>query len=826
MSSKDSTPSSLRKSSSIFEHEQSLRSIGSVVEPPSDPSSFRKSFSRFEHRQSVGSSGSLEVPPAFRASLNIFEDGEERNPLLPSFFRGDSLSIVERSDSSNDLKNEFVFSLKHAKVQEGPSLSIKQITDFQAKIRGYLERKVHKKSTESVVLLQSIGRGFLQRGRFHTIIGAAIRCQAFVRRYLVQRESRRLYDIQNPPHIRKLRNQIAAIRLKLDAVNEERECMHKERERRKAQIKKECLERFAKQERDKTLGIAHVQKSGSQLISYFQNENNTLRATMRDLAKKSAELRSENKSLESDNQVVAQYTHELHSHYKMMKERNGSLQKQADKLRNHYKPKWEDAIAEQKNHVINEVRQKYVYRQGLFKIVDNILLDQSCDSDFKDGIARVVGRCENDFDCEIDIDTPLELYPSPPEQQSMLSTFKPEDEMSLANSQEDEPFEFLDDAAFLLPDLESFSSNMHTDGGNVDDSSSTASSASSASSSDSNSSSDSSDDRSLMRDRSFKSAPTVADSPKDIVKYFEQNDGSAISPIAKKLHTETDSTVYSTDESEFEVKSAGCDTGKVLVNANDDSDTDSGTETSRPPWETEDESNIDPDFPTVINIPSTSELEGKKEVLSDAFTLSSTASTTAIESHSSSSYLDVHMESRNKSLMHPIGATTLEPDDNEEYNVGQSSFHSNEPTIGFHHQPGDSCYANDKEEKSNSRHNPPHQVTQHEKPLAFNGQGIESQPTGKGGIITSSAKEADRAKPKSPVRIRQESTKSSTTSSVETPKPFHARPAPKFGEPKIPVRARNPAKLRSAFKTRTAPEKSPPRISARTCSPTKLRTTS
>mmetsp|Transcript_13665 Transcript_13665/g.33041 ORF Transcript_13665/g.33041 Transcript_13665/m.33041 type:complete len:789 (-) Transcript_13665:1124-3490(-) len=779
------------------------------------PSSFRKSLSMFERRQSVGSNGSFEVPPGFRTSLNIFEDGEEKNPLLPSFFQNNITPTIERSDSSNDLKKEFVFSLKHAKVQEGASLSIKQIIDFQARIRGYLERKAHKNYTESIVKLQSIGRGFLQRRRFHTIIAAAIRCQSVVRRFVVQREARRLYDIQNPPHIRKLRNQIAAIQLKLDVINEERGRMDKERERRKAQIKKECLERFAKQERDKTLGIANVQKSGSQLISYFQTENNALRATMRELGQNIADLRSENKSIERENQVVARYTHELHSHYKKMKERNGSLQKQADKLRKYYKPKWEDAITEQKNYFVNEARQKYVYRQGLFKIVDNILLDQSCDSNFKDGVARVIGRCEDDFDCEIDIDTPLELYPSPPEQRSMLSTFKPEDEKSVADSQEDEPFEFLDDADFLLPGLESFNSKIpkiHADGGDVDDSSSTSSSAYSTNFSDSSSSTDSSDDRSQTSDHSFRSRPTDSDSPNDIVTYFEQNEASTISPIAKKQNEETGSTVCSTDESEYEVKSAGSGTTTVVANTEVESDTDSGTCSSMPPWETNDETNIDPDFPTVISIPSMPELKGKLLAPSDALSLATTASTTAIESESSS-YVDVDAESGSRSLKHPILAATLEPAENEEYHVGQSSIHGNEPTLSFHHQPCDSCGANVEEEE------------------------IKSLPTRKAGTGMLSANAAPsanpkpklpnvadqtqrlgvnraptRSQPKIPVRIRQQSTKSSLARPVANPKPFLARPAPKFGEPKIPVRARDPAKLRSRFKARAASEMSPPRI--------------
>ncbi|KAL3937240.1 MAG: hypothetical protein SGBAC_007611 [Bacillariaceae sp.] len=815
MPSKGPRPSSFRQSLSMFEHRQSLRSKGSVEEAPSDPPSFRKSLSMFEHRQSKGSNGSFEVPPGFQTSLNIFENGEERNPLLPSFFQDDHIAFVaRRSDASNELKKEFEFSLKHAKVQEGRSLSVKQIIDFQAGIRGYLERKLHKKYVESIVQLQSIGRGILQKRRFDHTIEAAIRCQSIVRRHLVRRGVRRRYYIQKPPHILKLRNHIAAIQLKLDAINEERERMNKERERRKVKIKKECLERFAKQERDKTLGIAHVQKSGSQLISYLQTENNALRVTMRGLDGSIKDLRSENKSLERDNQVVARCTNELHIHYKKMKERNVFLQKQTKKLRNDYTPRWEDAIAERTNHTINESRQKYVYRQGVFKIVDNVFLDQSCDSNFKDDIARVVGRCEGDFDCELDIDTPLELYPSPPEQESMISSFKLEDEKSVALSHEDEPFAFLDDADFLLPGLESFTSTMHTDDGDVDDSSSTSSSSSSTKCSDSSSSTNSSDDRSQMSGHSYSSTA------KGIATYFEQNDASAISPIAKKFHTETGSTACnSRDKSEYEVKSASYETATSVVNTEVETDSDSGTCSSTPPWEINGETHLDLGIPTVINILSTSELEGKKQASSDALTLTTTASTTAIESEFSSCFVDVDLESRNGSIV-------------------------------FYHQPGDIGGANVKEEEESSCFIRPHQETQNEKSQVFDGPGTKSLQTREVEINMLSADAAPRknpkpkhpnvvdqkeqgfraklplttSQPKVPCRSRQPST--SSPIEVVYPKPFHARPAPKFGEPKIPVRGRDPAKLRSTLKASPAPSRSPQKLPVRSCNSGKLRAAS
>jgi len=787
----------------------------------------------FEHRHSIGSSGSIEVPPAFRASLNVFEDGEVKNPLLPSFFRDDEGNIVPKSASSNGLEKEFVFSLKHTNLQEGPYLSLQHIIDFQSRVRGYLQRKVYKKCTKNIVQLQALGRGFLQRQRFHAIIQASIRCQSIVRRYLVQREARRLYDIQNPPQIRKLRNQIAAIQLKLDAIQEEREHMNRERERRKAQVRKDCLERFAKIERNKTLGIADVRKSGSQLISYFQTENNALRETMRELAKNIADLRSENKSLERDSQVVARYTHELHTHYKKMKVTNGSLQHQMDKLRNRYKIKWEDAINERENYAINEARQKYIYRQGLFRIVDNVLLDQSCDPDFKDDIARVVGRSEDDFNCELDIDTPPELYPAPPELKSMLSTFEPDDKKSATETEEDEPFEFLDDADFLLPGLQSFNPSMLSDGMNLDDSSTT------SSSSGSSSSTDSSNGRSQVSDNSFGMRPSNSESPTDVTKYFEQNNASTISPISKNHLDGSNSTVCSTDESEYEVQSVSvntedCDPVKIVVNDELESDSeDSGTASSMPPWETNHDTNV----PAIISIPSNLELEGKAKNAHETLTVVSTASTTAIESESSSFYVDVDiMDSRNRSLEQPISTATLQAAKNEGVDVHLSSLLVKEPTTTLHEQSASRCDSDAKEENRETRNGqsqPKHLAKQKAKSQALKNPGAKILPKRQAGIDMSSANTVlsttsrselseitDQkqhrfrapntaqaiSKPKTPYRPRKPSPKLT----VANPKPFRARPAPKFGEPKIPVKDRDPGKLRSKSQARRAisPQKS------------------
>lgn len=752
----------------------------------------------FEHRQSLAgrNGGSFKVPPGFRTTLNIFEDGAERNPSLPSYFRDDDGVIIHTSDQSNDLNMEFVFSLKHTEVKEGASLSMEQIIHFQARIRGYMERKVHKRYATYSVQLQSVGRAVLQRRRYQTMVAAVVRCQSVVRRYVVQLEARRLYDIKNPPSIRKLRNQVAAIQLKLDVINKERDIIRRERQRRKAQIKKECLQRFAKEERDKALGIAHIQKSGSQLISYFQSENNALRLTMRELAQDIASMRSDNKSLERDNQVVAQYTHQLHLHYKDMKDRNGSLQKQAEKLRIQYKPKLENAIAERKNYTINEARQKYVYRQGLFRIVDNVLLDHSCDSNFKDDIARVVGRCENEFDCELDIDTPLQLYPTPPIQQSTLSAFKSDDEKSLTDTEEVETFEFIDDVDFLLPELTSFHTRIGSNDGNIDDASDSFFSAPSETSSDSSSSTDSSDDRSILSNNSFSSKPI--DSIED---YFKLNNTAPISPIAKNHYHDTSSTVCSTDESEYEVKSSigegeGCD-----VNTEPDSDSESGTVSSRPPWEISGETIDSASFPAVISIPTKPELEGKAQVSSDAWTLSSTTCTTTIESGSLCSYVDFDVEGSPHggldqpsltATLQPIETVMLEPVKDDHGKINQSSEHRKESSFDTQTTKGPGSQKVTDQKKQQFRAN-----------LA---------PT--------------RSLPRIPVRTRHPSAKSPAVSPAEKQKLFHARPAPKSGSPKIKVKDRNPGKLRShpPFKARPAPKSDPPKIAVRSCNPTKLRT--
>jgi len=792
----------------------------------SNAPSFQKSLSIFERRQSLGSNngGSFEIPPGFRTSLNIFEDGAERNPLLPSYFRGDDVVTIHRFDQSNDLKREFVFSLKRTEVKEGASLSIEQIICFQARIRGYVERKLLKRSTACIVKLQSVGRAFLKRRRYQTMVAAIVRCQSVVRRHTVQLEARRLYDIKNPPRIRKLLNQIAAIQLKLDIINEQREITRRERERRKAQIKKECLERFAKEERDKALGIAHVQKSGSQLIAYFQGENNALRHTMKELAEDIENMRSENKALECDNQVVAQYTRQLHAHYKNMKDTNGSLQKKVAKLRKQYKPKWENAIAERNNYAINEARQKYVYRQGLYRIVDNVLSDHSCDSDFKDDIARVVGRCENEFDCELDIDTPLQLYPTPPEQQSTLSAFfKSEDEKALANDEEDETFEFINDADFLLPELTSFHIRADSNGGNINDDSDTLFQAPSETSSDSSSSTDSSDDSSAMSDRSFISNQIDADPQDSIEEYFKQNNAVAISPIVKNRNHETSSTVCSTDESDYEVKSSIGEGERCGVNTEVDSDSESGTTSSRPPWESRGETIDSPSVPTVVSIPITKPEFGEAaQAANDAYTLASTTCTTAVESESSCSCADFEVGGPPYGgLDYPSLTSTLEPIEtvfleivrDDSGKIDQSSDHGKESSV-------DTQTTKAPVIKSLPTRKPSGKIEPKTAPKSENDQGQKETDQNKQRFQARGA--PTRSPPRIPVRTRHPSTKSPAVSPFQKQKLFHARPAPIFGSPKIKVRDRNPEKLRlqSPFKARPFPKFPPPKIPVRCCNPT------
>jgi hypothetical protein len=819
----------------------------------------------------------------FRSSFRMFEDGAEKNPNLPSYFQEEPLyeTQIEGADfPAASFRNNFVSSSsKGLPIQEGPTLSLQQIVQFQAMFRGHLERKCNRKSNRAIVLLQANTRQFLRKKRFSTMFKSVVICQSIGRGYLIRKEQTRLWDFRNPPLIRKMRNQIAAIRMKLDAINEEREKINLERERRKAEIRKEVQQMIADEERNKALGISHVKTTGSQLISYLRTENIALRDSMKDLAQGIVDIRAENESLERDTQVVDRYTHELHSHYKKMKTANGVLQKKVTKLRTHYKPRWRDALVERRNYVSNEARQKYLYRQGVFKIIDHLCLDQSCDSEVKDSLFQIIRKCENEFDYELDLDTPLYLFPTVQDSDpGFLDYVSDEEDLSLGDYDEKD-FEWIDDSHSMLseamelnaksplfPADENYSASC--------DSPSIGSSSSSWSTSDSSSSTSTSDSESVLSVTSHL-PEKIDDTGKSIEEYIELNADSPLSPINTRYsdtcgEISTNSSTACSTESAYEVQSvannrdAPCSSEESEVycdpeQSSDNSAVDDNHEDVSVPsidmsdWRTVTEREGESvKYPCVITVTTKTDLDWLNGPV-DSYTLSSTTCTTAMESDCTSNFSDDDMEFQNEETNHQIYQCTLSlietADDHSEYVSVATDVES---VFEVDSQAGDKRPIEAGPKKVSEAVELTRILPRQEQKTSVPGSkrlDASARPASKDSVLqrgfkgphpsskgsgtnhcpvappTFNARSAPvRSQPSIPVNARHPSTRvPNPQPTVEKAKPFQARPAPKFNSPKIPVRLRNPSKLRPVFRARPAPTIALPKIPVRDRNPSKLR---
>jgi hypothetical protein len=874
----------------------------------------------------------------FRSTFRIFEDSAEKNPNLPSYFQEEHLceKQIEGADfPAAGFRNEFEFySSKGFPILDGATLSLKHIVQFQAMVRGHLERKCDRKANRAIVLLQAntefssskalpilegatpslqhivqfqaMVRGHLERkcdrksNRAIVLLQASTRrflqdkflqekgfksaaiCQPIVRGYLARKEQTRLEDIRNPPLIRKMRTQIAATRMKLDAINEEREKNNLERERRKAEIRKEVQQMVANEERNKALGISYVKTTGSQVISYLRTENIALRDSMKDSAQGIVDIRAENEWLERDTQVVNQYTHELHSHYKKLTRANGVLQKKVIKLRTDYKPRFRDALLERRNYVSNEARQKYIYRQGVFKIIDHLCLEQSCDSEVKDSLFQIIRKCEVEFDYELDLDTPLHLFPTVQDSDPVFLDYVSDEEDLSLGDYDEKDFEWIDDSHFILPEVmqlnaksplfpadENYSASC--------DSPSIGSSSSSSSSSDSSSSTSSSDSESVLSVTSHL-PEKIDDTGKSIEEYIELNADSPLSPINTRNsdtyrygEISANSSTSCSTESAYEVESvannrdAPCSSEESKVycdpeHSTDNSDVDDNHEDVSVPsidmsdWRTATErEGGSMKYPSVITVTTKTDLDWKLNRPVDSYTLASTTCTTAMESDCTSNFSDDDMEFQNEETNHQIyqsALSTIETaDDRSEYVSVATDMESH---FEVDSQAGDkrAIHSGPKEvnEAVEQTRILPRQEQKTSVPesktldasacpavkdlvLQRGSKGPHPSSQGSGtnhcpvAPPTFNARSAPvRSQPSIPVNARHPSIRvPNPQPTVEKAKPFLARPAPKSNSPKIPVRLRNPSKLRSLFRARPAPTIALPKIPVRDRNPLKLR---
>lgn len=824
---------------------------------------------------------------SFRSSFRVFENGAEKNPDLPSYFQEEEPFETQIGASFNigHFRNDFDFSSsKGLPIHEGPTLSLQQIVQFQAMIRGHLERRRHGKSNRAIILLQALARRFLRKKQFIFLLKSTVICQSTARGYLIRKEGNRLEHIRNPPHIRKMRNQIAAIQMKLDAINEEREMVDIQRERRKAEIREEVRQKIAAEERNKSLGISQVKSTGSQLISYLRTENNALRATMKGLAQDIADIRSDNEWLEKDTQTIAQYTHVLHGHYLKMKTANGALQRKATKLRK-CMPKWGDALVERRNYASNEARQKYLYRQGVFKIMDTLCLDQSCNSAVKDGLFKMIRNCEYEFDFELDLDTPLHLFPTAPDSDPVFLDYFSEEEGIPLGECDQQDFEWMDDSKFILTELPAMTDDhaqsflddetaSASSESNYCDSQSINSSGSSWNHSESSSSScsaSSSDCESVLSAKS--SLPEkLCHSGQSISEHIDMKIDPPLSPIINRNpsiceEVSTSSSTACSTKSAFEVASVvsihyephssdetHCKASKqaggqsVADSNNDDVPAQSN---QKPDWKAETGRDDDSmKYPCVITVTSKTDMDWKINGPGDSHTLASTTCTTAMESDCTSNFSEEDLHYQHEELDKSVFGLMLPPgeaaDDNSEFvslDTGIESVFEVESQAGedrsirtdFMEATGDADFNHSlvvgEQKETNTFSKRVDAQTSEESVVKKSSKGTTPSmrgPQTKQSPLTLPIIHAQPPRkipePTIPVKARHPATRTSKPqSSVEKPKPFHARPAPKSNCPSIPVRQRDPSKLRSTFRARPAPKRATPKIPVRDRNPSELR---
>jgi hypothetical protein len=360
----------------------------------------------------------------FRKSLTIFAENTERNPSLPSFFRElpdfDKEEDPKRNDARLKIKrfriSPSAFVLEYSakdcaqKVAEELTLQRSAIL-LQAIFRGHFARLRLLQCYKATHFIQATVRRWLARKRRIQIIKSVVVCQSFVRRFLIRQHQKRQAGYNDTPLMREMRKEMSLIQKRLKEIQEEREALRLEKERRKLEIRKECQRRIGLEVREVKRKLNTKQAQQEKVIAYFSKENSEFRSMLNDLKSKTVNLRDANESIEKANIMARKYHFFLEIHYHKIKRVNGILNRAVTNLRKFYKPKIRESLSESIIYGQVEAKEKTVNRQGLYKILERTLLDQSCDSTLKTSLSQIISDCNAEFEIEIDVDTPIDLYP-------------------------------------------------------------------------------------------------------------------------------------------------------------------------------------------------------------------------------------------------------------------------------------------------------------------------------------------------------------------------------------------------------------------------------
>ena len=401
----------------------------------------------------------MDVPtvPAFRTAFQTFHDSNERNPSLPSYFRTtelvDEWLPIETSTGIGHYKSlkssHGLDSSSDDSPKQGSNV-LRGIVMLQNIFRRNSARQLLMQTYRATILIQSMTRKLLLRKDYIVIRRDVIRCQAVARRYLAQK--RKSLQEKNDPHtvrMREMRMELFEVQKRLKIIEEERIEIAKEKERRKNEIRIEVEQRI--------LGEYQINhqliQSGKEVIDYLQNENKTLRSSMKDLRYKTVSLHAANESLERANRIAGVYSHELKRHVKKFRNTNGILRKAVTNIKNVYKPKWRSALIERKVYGKAEAKQKFLYRQCLTRIIDHALKESNCDQ-LTTSLSQIVDNCESEFEHALDIETPIDLFPPPLDSDSLFDYLTDEgddDELSF-DDYDEESLEWIDDSNANLID--------------------------------------------------------------------------------------------------------------------------------------------------------------------------------------------------------------------------------------------------------------------------------------------------------------------------------------------------------------------------------------
>lgn len=354
----------------------------------------------------------------FRTSFSAFQNKNEKNPHLPSYFRTTEL---DEWNATRTAKTTFRFSKSVSvldynedespeKVREDFYL-LRGIVRLQALARRKLAKRYFEYYRSAIIRVQSVTRQWLARRAYRKKVDAISRLQSVARRYLV------LYEKEDDPHtlkMREMRKQLAEMQKRLNVIEKEREVIRLEKERRKREIRFELEQKIFDESRAQKELIA----SRKQSITYLRNENASLRTDLKDLRYRTVGLEAANESLNRFNRLTSIYSCELRDHYMKFKGYHGMLKKAASNHRNVYKPKLYNSLSRAKLYGSVEAKQKTLYRHCVTKIMDHVSEQPNSNSKLYEPLSHIIAACESEHEVKIDIETPSDQFPLPPDSDS------------------------------------------------------------------------------------------------------------------------------------------------------------------------------------------------------------------------------------------------------------------------------------------------------------------------------------------------------------------------------------------------------------------------